>query len=182
MTCGVPQSSILALLLFSLYMLPLSQIMRKNQIAYHSYADDTQIITLEASPGWRHGRPPGRSRELGQPWRVRGLRWPWRNRSLWRPWRIMRLYYHPQKFQNQKGLDRALEDALEARALGAAREARTLGGARAWVSRERRPWLPRGSRAWQLWLRHRRWPWVPCERRAWVSRERRPGFPRGSRA
>ncbi len=49
MTCGVPQASILALLLFSLYMLPLSQIMRKNQIAYHSYADDTQIY-LELSP------------------------------------------------------------------------------------------------------------------------------------
>ncbi len=41
MTCGVPQGG--------LYMLPLSQIMRKNQIAYHSYADDTQIY-LALSP------------------------------------------------------------------------------------------------------------------------------------
>ncbi len=49
MTCGVPQGSILLPLFFSLYMLPLSQIMRKNQIAFHSYADDTQIY-LTVSP------------------------------------------------------------------------------------------------------------------------------------
>ncbi len=49
MTSQLPQGSILAPLLFSLYMLPMSQIMRKNQIAYHSYADETQI-DLALSP------------------------------------------------------------------------------------------------------------------------------------
>ncbi len=51
MTCRVPQGSILAPLLFSLYMLPISLIMINNQIAYHSYADDTQIY-LALSPNY----------------------------------------------------------------------------------------------------------------------------------
>ncbi len=48
MTCRVPQSSILAPLLFDLYMLQLSKIMRKTP-SHITYADDTQI-NLALSP------------------------------------------------------------------------------------------------------------------------------------
>ncbi len=48
MTCRVPQGSILAPHLFGLYMLPLSQIMRKNP-NHITYADDNQI-KLALSP------------------------------------------------------------------------------------------------------------------------------------
>ncbi len=64
--CGVPQGSVLGLILFTMYTAPMSRIFQKHGVGYHTYADDIQMFHLT----------PASMVTKNNQWHVSPLAWP----------------------------------------------------------------------------------------------------------
>ena len=48
LTCGMPQGSVLGLILYLMYVSPVGCIMHRHGVSYHMYADDCKFTSLSS--------------------------------------------------------------------------------------------------------------------------------------